>query len=168
MPENWVDVGAAAELGATPLRRISVQNREIALSFRNKTFGAVANACNHVGGPLGDGRLDGEYITCPWHNWKFHRCSGLGEPGFEEDRVPAYPIKVENGRVFVDVSAPTRRMKKRHAPHPLARKGARRGPCASPASRPRPWMPPIRAFQRRTTCWGMRSPPAAISERRRA
>ena len=45
----------------------------------------MSNACNHVGGPLGDGRLDGDYITCPWHNWKFHRCTGKGEPGFEED-----------------------------------------------------------------------------------
>ena len=50
-------------------------------------FGIVSNTCNHAGGPLGDGRLDGEYVTCPWHNWKFHRCTGLGEPGFEEDAV---------------------------------------------------------------------------------
>ena len=54
-------------------------------------FGAVSNICNHVGGPLGEGRLDGDYIVCPWHNWKFHRGTGVGEPGFEEDRVPSYP-----------------------------------------------------------------------------
>jgi nitrite reductase/ring-hydroxylating ferredoxin subunit len=48
-----------------PLRRISVQNRDIALSFRNGAFGALSNACNHVGGPLGEGRLDGDYVTCP-------------------------------------------------------------------------------------------------------
>src|ERR1700674_2417239 len=122
MAENWVDVGAAAELGATPLQRIKANDRDIALSFRNEKFGAVANACNHVGGPLGEGRLDGEYIICPWHNWRFHRCSGIGEPGFEEDRIPAYPVKVENGRVLVDLSAATKRSKKPHAPHPLARK----------------------------------------------
>ena len=129
MAENWVDVGAADELRGTPLRRISVQNREIALSFRNKTFGAVANACNHVGGPLGDGRLDGDYITCPWHHWKFHRVRGTGEPGFEEDCVPAYPVRVEGGRVLIDLANATGRRKKPHDPHPLARE-ARRAPGA--------------------------------------
>ena len=121
MPENWVDVGAADELKTTPLRRISVQNRDIALSFRDETFGALSNACNHVGGPLGEGRLDGDYVTCPWHQWKFHRATGKGEPGFEEDAVPAYPVKVENGRVLVDLANASRRTKKPHPPHPLER-----------------------------------------------
>src|ERR1051325_2825546 len=121
MPENWVDVGAADELKTTPLRRISVQNRDIALSFRDETFGALSNACNHVGGPLGEGRLDGDYVTCPWHQWKFHRANGKGEPGFEEGAVPAYPVKVENGRVLVDLANASRRTKKPHPPHPLER-----------------------------------------------
>src|SRR5450631_4838360 len=43
--DGWTDVGAAAELAATPLRRIAVGNSEIALSFRAGSFGAVANAC---------------------------------------------------------------------------------------------------------------------------
>src|SRR5437773_2048443 len=121
MAENWVDVGAADELSGTPLARISVNNRDVALSFKDEKFGAVANACNHVGGPLGEGRLDGDYITCPWHGWKFHRVRGVGEPGFEEDCVPAYPVKTENGRVLVDLANPTRRNKKPHDPHPLCR-----------------------------------------------
>jgi multimeric flavodoxin WrbA/nitrite reductase/ring-hydroxylating ferredoxin subunit len=120
--ENWIDVGTAAELSATPLRRITVGNRELALSFKDGRFGVVSNTCNHVGGPLGDGTLHGDYINCPWHNWKFHRCTGLGEPGFEEDAVPAYAVKVENDRVLVDMASATRRTRKPHAPHPLSRK----------------------------------------------
>ena len=80
--QNWIDVGAADELATTPLRRVTAGGRLLAISFRDGRFGAVANACNHVGGPLGEGRLDGDYIVCPWHNWKFHRCTGQGEPGF--------------------------------------------------------------------------------------
>jgi nitrite reductase/ring-hydroxylating ferredoxin subunit/multimeric flavodoxin WrbA len=120
--ENWIDVGAAAELSATPLRRITAGDRELALSFKDGRFGVVSNTCNHVGGPLGDGTLAGDYVNCPWHNWKFHRCTGLGEAGFEEDAVPAFAVKVENGRVLVDMASATRRTRKPHAPHPLARK----------------------------------------------
>jgi multimeric flavodoxin WrbA/nitrite reductase/ring-hydroxylating ferredoxin subunit len=120
--ETWIDLGAAADLAGKPLHRVMAAGRELALSFRDGRFGVVSNACNHVGGPLGEGRLDGDYINCPWHNWKFHRCTGLGEPGFEADAVPAYAVKVENGRVLVDMASATRRTRKPHAPHPLERK----------------------------------------------
>jgi multimeric flavodoxin WrbA/nitrite reductase/ring-hydroxylating ferredoxin subunit len=119
--ENWVDLGAADELSSTQIRHVTAMSRELAVSFRDGTFGVVSNACNHVGGPLGDGRLDGDYIVCPWHNWKFHRCNGVGEPGFERDRVPAYPVKIENNHVFVNLAAATQRAKSSHKPHPLSR-----------------------------------------------
>jgi nitrite reductase/ring-hydroxylating ferredoxin subunit len=64
--QNWVDVGAADVLARSPLKRVTAAGRPLAISFRDGQFGAVANACNHVGGPLGDGRLDGDYIVCPW------------------------------------------------------------------------------------------------------
>ena len=119
--ENWIYIGHVEEFSTTPLKRVTVKNRDIAVSLKDGKFGAVSNACNHVGGPLGDGRLDGDYIICPWHNWKFHRCSGVGEPGFEEDCVPAYPIKVETDRVYVNLSAGSKRKKAPHEPHPLSR-----------------------------------------------
>ena len=117
--ESWVDIGSAQELAQAPLRSGKAGNIPIAISYQDGQFGVVSNACNHVGGPLGDGRLDHDYITCPWHGWKFHRCTGRGEPGFEEDRVPAFPVRVEGGRVLVNVAAPTRRHKSPHPPHPL-------------------------------------------------
>ena len=120
--ENWIDIGSADELSATPLKRVTVMNREFAVSYKDAKFGVLSNRCNHAGGPLGKGRLDGEYIVCPWHNWKFHRWSGKGEPGFEDDCVPAYQVKVEGGRVLIDLNSATKRHRKPHAPHPLARK----------------------------------------------
>jgi len=125
--DNWIDIGSTVELSAAPLKRVSAMSREFAISFKDGTFGAVSNVCNHVGGPLGEGRLSGEYIVCPWHNWKFHRCSGIGEPGFEQDRIPAFPVKVENGRVLVNVDAgsPTR-----EEPASTASAGAQGRTCA--------------------------------------
>jgi len=94
---------------------------KVAISWRDGKFGVVSGTCNHAGGPLGKGRLDGDYIVCPWHNWKFHRLSGKGEPGFEEDRVPAYEVRVEKGRLLVRTDNSTARHKKPHEPHPLSR-----------------------------------------------
>ena len=120
MPE-WIDLGSVEELSLRPLQQVVVGRSRFAVTHGANGFGVVSGACNHAGGPLGDGRLDGDYIVCPWHNWKFHCRTGVGEPGYEEDCIPAYECKVDNGRLYVDVTSATKRMKKPHAPHPLTR-----------------------------------------------
>lgn len=123
---DWIDLGDTDELSKKELQPIVARKTQIALSYRDGEWGAVSNACNHVGGPLGEGDIDAAgYIRCPWHGWKFHCRTGLGEPGFEDDKVPAFPVRVEGGRVLVDIANPTKRNKKPHAPHPLEREPKR-------------------------------------------
>jgi multimeric flavodoxin WrbA/nitrite reductase/ring-hydroxylating ferredoxin subunit len=119
--ERWYDLGPVETLRARPLQQIVIGRTKIALSFQGGTFGAVSGACNHVGGPLGDGHLDGEYVVCPWHHWKFHRATGEGEPGFEADCVPRYSLREEGGHLWVDLQPATKRQRAPHEPHPLAR-----------------------------------------------
>lgn len=119
--EQWTEVGTVEELKLKPLQEIMCGTTPIALTYRNGSFAAISGACNHVGGPLGEGTLDGEYVVCPWHYWKFHYQTGQGEPGYEQDQVPAYATKIENGRVFVNLSSATKRKKQVQQPHPLAR-----------------------------------------------
>jgi len=123
---NWLDLGPLEEFQKTEITEAAIGRTKIAISWRSGTFGVVSGTCNHAGGPLGKGRLDGDYVVCPWHNWKFHRCTGAGEPGFEDDRVPAYELRVEKGRLLVRTDNPTARHKKPHPPHPLARRIERR------------------------------------------
>ena len=122
MPDDgWHDLGPAKALRDPPLRAVRIGRTRIALSYRDGVFGAVSGVCNHTGGPLGEGTLDGNFIVCPWHYWKFHRATGVGEPGSEEDRVPSHEVKVQGGRVWVQAEPATRRHKAPHPPHPLAR-----------------------------------------------
>ena len=118
----WHDLGPVEELQGVPLRQVEVGRTKIALSCRDNVFGAISGVCNHAGGPLGEGRLDGDYITCPWHNWKYHRVGGQGEPGYEEETLPRHDVKVEGGRVWVNLTPATSRRKVPHPPHPLSRK----------------------------------------------
>lgn len=57
--DGWQDLGPVDELRTTPLREVQVGGKPVALSFQDGRFGAVSGVCNHVGGPLGQGRLDG-------------------------------------------------------------------------------------------------------------
>jgi nitrite reductase/ring-hydroxylating ferredoxin subunit/multimeric flavodoxin WrbA len=116
---RWHDVGAATELAARPLQAVRAGRCPIALVHRDGRFTALSGVCNHVGGPLGDGTLDGEWVVCPWHHWKFHFATGQGEPGYEQDQVPTHAVRVENGRVLVDGTPATPRKKQPHAKHPL-------------------------------------------------
>jgi nitrite reductase/ring-hydroxylating ferredoxin subunit/multimeric flavodoxin WrbA len=122
---SWIDVGSSDELGARAIQQVSLGRTRIALTCKDGQFGAISGVCNHVGGPLGEGTLDGDYVVCPWHFWKFHCRTGEGEPGFEEDRVPAHEVRVENGRVLVRNVPSSKRNRKPHAPHPLAREPVR-------------------------------------------
>ncbi len=113
---EWVDVGSVEELSKREVQTVPCGQRFLALTCKNGQFGAISNVCNHMGGPLSEGKLDGDYVVCPWHYWKFHRTTGLGEPGYELDAVPSHEVKVENGRVFVRSVPATKRT---HLPHPL-------------------------------------------------
>ena len=125
MSGTWHDLGPAEDFRTAPVREVRVGRTRIAITWRDGQFGAISGVCNHVAGPLGQGWLDGDYVVCPWHYWKFHRLTGEGEPGFEEDKVPRHAVKEENGRLLVDPEPLTRRNRKPHAPHPLARREER-------------------------------------------
>lgn len=118
---QWTLLGDVRQLKLKSLQEVNVSGVRVALSYMNEEFAAVSGQCNHVGGPLGKGRLEGEYIVCPWHNWKFHCKTGQGEPGFEKDCVPRFKLKIEGTQLWIDLESATPRHKSPHPAHPLAR-----------------------------------------------
>lgn len=118
---DWQILGEIKTLAEKSLQEISIGKTKVALTYLNGSFSAVSGVCNHFGGPLGKGKLSGEYIVCPWHNWKFHHKDGKGEPGFEADCIPVYSLKVEGESLLIDLSSATPRHKSPHPAHPLAR-----------------------------------------------
>jgi nitrite reductase/ring-hydroxylating ferredoxin subunit/multimeric flavodoxin WrbA len=121
MSDDWVDVGPTDDVPEGTVREFMLGHSRIAVIHRGNDWGAISGTCNHVGGPLGQGRLDGDYVVCPWHYWKFHWQTGAGEPGYEADRVPSHAVRIEAGRILVQRRAATPRGHLPHPPHPVAR-----------------------------------------------
>src|SRR5512141_2339544 len=122
MPDtHWTDVGSVEDPKKRPLQEVSSGKTTIAPTYKGGSFAAISGVCNHVGGSLGKGSFDGDYVVCPWHYWKFHHKTGQGESGHEQDQVPIYTTKIENGRLYIDLSSATTRKKQSHKPHPAAR-----------------------------------------------
>ena len=59
------------------------------------------NACPHAGGNLSAGDIEGEAVTCPWHQWKFDLNTGVCTHS-DLARVRRYPAEVRNHGVWVD------------------------------------------------------------------
>jgi nitrite reductase/ring-hydroxylating ferredoxin subunit len=60
----------------------------------------MEDACRHMKAPLSTGRLNGTTITCSWHGWKYDVTTGACHDK-SWGAVRTFPVKVENGEVFV-------------------------------------------------------------------
>ncbi|OYY36297.1 MAG: hypothetical protein B7Y58_06995 [Halothiobacillus sp. 35-54-62] len=68
MPRTWLPVCPLRELGAGERRVVEGPDTDILVVNTDGIILAVANQCSHQDRPLDEGALDGDLITCPYHN----------------------------------------------------------------------------------------------------
>ncbi|HEY3243640.1 MAG TPA: Rieske (2Fe-2S) protein [Phycisphaerae bacterium] len=66
---------------------------------------AVDNRCPHMGFPMDRGTVKDGLIICHWHHARFDLCSG-GTFDLWADDLRSFPVKIEDGRIYVDLSPP--------------------------------------------------------------
>jgi nitrite reductase (NADH) small subunit len=101
----FVYVAKAAEIALGQIREIRLEGISIALANVGGQFHALSNTCLHRGGPLGQGSLQGNIVTCPWHGWSFDVTSGKLS-GTQSAGVARYPVERRGEDLYVDVSTP--------------------------------------------------------------
>jgi nitrite reductase (NADH) small subunit len=84
-------------------KEFEVAGKFICLANVEGNITAMDNFCMHMGGPLGQGYLDGAKLVCPWHGWEYDATTGE-LVGDAKSKLALYPIKVENGDVLVELS----------------------------------------------------------------
>ena len=67
---------------------------------------AIEDKCPHKNGPLSQGIVHDNCVTCPLHNWVIDLESGEAQ-GTDNGSVRKFPIKVENGSIHLGL-APSR------------------------------------------------------------
>jgi len=101
---NWIEVCKLDEIPPSQARTVQAGDNMIAV-FRltDDRVKAVENRCPHKQGPLAEGIISGDDILCPLHNWRISLDSGeVAAP--DEGCVKTYPVKVEDGQVFLSIS----------------------------------------------------------------
>ncbi|MGH7204719.1 MAG: Rieske (2Fe-2S) protein [Nitrospiraceae bacterium] len=77
-----------------------VNGQSIAVFNVDGTYYAIDNTCVHRGGPLGEGELEGDTVTCPWHGWQYNVKTGVSLTT-PSACVKSYQVKVEGPDVKV-------------------------------------------------------------------
>jgi nitrite reductase/ring-hydroxylating ferredoxin subunit len=90
-----------AEVPPGTIREFQVDGKAIALANVDGKFYAINNTCLHRGGPIGQGPLQGNVVTCPWHGWQYDVTTGkvVQNPSVGVD---CYPLEVRGEDIFVD------------------------------------------------------------------
>ena len=102
---NWVDIGALDSIPVEAARLVKTDAGCIAV-FRTSASEAyaISDTCPHKQGPLAQGIVAGKFVTCPLHNWVISLETGKAQ-GADVGQVATYPLKIEAGRILLDVSA---------------------------------------------------------------
>lgn len=97
---EFVTIAGTAELTPGSGLVKEVKGQAIALFNVAGAYYAIDNTCVHRGGPLGEGELEGDTVTCPWHAWQYSVKTGksLNNPSA---CVKTYEVKVEGTDIKV-------------------------------------------------------------------
>ena len=98
---EWTDVGHLRDLPMRePLRR-RVGDADVLLYRIGSTVRAISATCSHLGGPLEQGTVRDDCVTCPWHGSTFDLRDGAVVSGPATAPQPAYEVRVVGRTVQV-------------------------------------------------------------------
>ena len=97
-----IEIGKKEEFQEDTGTLIEKEGKQIAVFNKNGKLFAIDHVCLHKGGPLAEGFVDDNTVTCPWHGWQYNIETGecLTSQGM---KLNAYKIFEENEKVFLEL-----------------------------------------------------------------
>jgi nitrite reductase/ring-hydroxylating ferredoxin subunit len=80
-----------------------VGGRKLAVFNVGGTFHVLDDTCPHRGGPLSEGFVEGNEVTCPWHGARFDLTTGRHLCPPARVGVNAYRVQVVGDEVQADL-----------------------------------------------------------------
>jgi len=105
---SWIDIGDVTDIPLRGARLLKTHLGCIAVFRTAETeVYAASNTCPHKGGPLSEGIVHGQSVTCPLHNWVFDLNTGQAQ-GADDGEIATYPVRLEGTRILIDAASVTR------------------------------------------------------------
>jgi 3-phenylpropionate/trans-cinnamate dioxygenase ferredoxin component len=101
---EWIEACAADDVDEEDVIRFDHGGRVFAI-YRSPDdrYFATDGLCTHEGISLADGLVMDEIIECPKHNGRFNYQTGEAKGAPVCVNLRTYPVKVEDGAVFIEV-----------------------------------------------------------------
>jgi len=101
MSDAFVKVGLLNDFPSGTMKKVSVSGQDVLVANIGGKLYAIGNSCTHRGGPLDEGELEGNKVTCPWHGGQFDVTNGkVAAPPPTTDE-PSYEVEIRGTDVFV-------------------------------------------------------------------
>lgn len=91
----------AADIEPGTCKMGKVNNEEVAIFNIDGKLYATQNKCTHMGGPLCEGAIWNDTVSCPWHGSEFNVRTGEVLQGPAEVSLKVYDVEVDDGMVHV-------------------------------------------------------------------
>src|ERR1044072_2935348 len=101
MPKEFVPVLADTELREGEMKRVDARGVPVLLVRREGAICTLAHTCSHLGGPLSEGKLEGDVVQCPWHGSRFNVKAGSVVDGPAPFPQPCCEARVREGQIEV-------------------------------------------------------------------
>jgi nitrite reductase/ring-hydroxylating ferredoxin subunit/uncharacterized membrane protein len=101
MPIEFVPILADADLREGEMKRADAEGVPVLLVRREGEICALAHTCSHLGGPLSEGKLEGDVVQCPWHGSRFNVRDGSVVDGPATFPQPCFETRVREGQIEV-------------------------------------------------------------------
>jgi nitrite reductase/ring-hydroxylating ferredoxin subunit/uncharacterized membrane protein len=96
---SFTPLMAAAELPEATPTKAMFGTTAVMLVRRGEVVHALKETCSHAGGPLSEGALHGDTITCPWHFSTFRLADGAVVHGPASSRQVSYRARINGDQV---------------------------------------------------------------------
>ncbi|MFL6464554.1 MAG: Rieske 2Fe-2S domain-containing protein [Bryobacteraceae bacterium] len=100
-PKEFTPVCSESDLQEDKPKKVTWQETDIFLLKRGTEIYAMGDKCAHLGGPLSEGKIEGDTVQCPWHGSRFCLKDGSVENGPATNNQPVLDVTVEGGQVLV-------------------------------------------------------------------
>jgi nitrite reductase (NADH) small subunit len=103
LAKNWVAIGSLHDIPRQGARCVKHGDTTIAV-FRthdDRVF-AIEDKCPHKNGPLSQGIVHDNCVTCPLHNWVINLETGLAQ-GADEGATSTFPVKLDGEMICLAV-----------------------------------------------------------------
>jgi nitrite reductase/ring-hydroxylating ferredoxin subunit len=108
---SYLPVASETDVVPGTVKVVNVDGKSLALGHcEDGSWGAIDNVCTHDGGVLGEGELEDCLVECPRHGARFDLLSGEVKALPAVFPVNAYPVRVRDGRVEVDLGVATKEL----------------------------------------------------------